>query len=98
MDYLGRRGQIFAVSRTRARRQTPNPTPTRGVASDVFVLPALATADQIATPLQVSSRTVLLWAEQGRIPTALRFGKTVYSEVTQTTEFTNSIFDLSTYA
>jgi hypothetical protein len=38
-------------------------------------LPTLATAAQIAAPLQVTSRTVTTWATEGRIPVALRCGK-----------------------
>ncbi len=37
----------------------------------------LQTADDIAAFLKVSSRTVYLWAEGGRIPVAYRNGKTV---------------------
>lgn len=41
------------------------------------VLPSLATAEQIAEVLQVSSRCVHLWAAAETIPTALRCGKVV---------------------
>jgi hypothetical protein len=41
------------------------------------VLPSLATAEQIAEVLQVSARTVHLWAAAETIPTALRQGKIV---------------------
>ena len=40
-------------------------------------LPDLSTASQIAGALQVTSRTVLEWEATGKIPAALRTGRTV---------------------
>jgi excisionase family DNA binding protein len=40
-------------------------------------LPDLSTASQIADALQVTSRTVLEWEATGKIPAALRTGRTV---------------------
>jgi hypothetical protein len=51
--------------------------PISGAVAGVRVLPSLATAEQIAEVLQVSSRTVHLWAAAETIPTALRCGKVV---------------------
>jgi hypothetical protein len=45
--------------------------------SDGLPLPALSTATQIGDALQVSSRTILEWEAQGKIPAALRSGRTV---------------------
>ena len=53
------------------------PLPNSGEAARVCLLPFLATARQIAGVLQVSTRTVHLWAEAGTIPVALRQGKVV---------------------
>ena len=52
-------------------------SPVSGGGGEVHVLPALATAEQIAGVLQVSSRLIHLWAASGKIPTALRCGKVV---------------------
>jgi hypothetical protein len=46
-------------------------------ALEACVLPPLATAEQLAKVIQVSSRTIHSWAETGTIPTALRCGKVV---------------------
>ena len=40
-------------------------------------MPALATAEQIAEVLQITSRTVHYWAAAGTIPRALSCGKVV---------------------
>jgi excisionase family DNA binding protein len=40
-------------------------------------LPEFATASQIAKALQVTSRTILEWEAAGKIPAALRTGRTV---------------------
>ena len=45
--------------------------------AEARMLPSLATAEQIAASLQVTSRTVHFWAQAGTIPTALRQGKIV---------------------
>lgn len=52
-------------------------SPVSGAGVGVHVLPSLATAEQIAGVLQVSSRLIHLWAASGKIPTALRCGKVV---------------------
>lgn len=44
---------------------------------DGVPLPALSTATQIGDALQVTSRTILEWEAQGKIPAALRSGRTV---------------------
>lgn len=50
--------------------------PVCGV-SGVRLLPALATAEQLAEVIQVSPRTIHNWAEAETIPVALRCGKVV---------------------
>lgn len=63
-----------------SRRNKPTSTPPAlpaGVTGEVEVLPSLATAEQIAHVLQVSARTIHLWAAAGTIPVALRQGKVV---------------------
>lgn len=39
------------------------------------MLPVLATAEQIAKPLGITSRTITAWAAANKIPVALRQGK-----------------------
>lgn len=63
--------------RRKHRHFTKSSSPVSGVEAGVRVLPSLATAEQIAEVLQVSSRTVHLWAAAETIPTALRCGKVV---------------------
>ncbi len=63
--------------RRRYRHSSKSSTPVSGVEDGKRVLPSLATAEQIAEAIQVSSRTVHLWASAGTIPTALRCGKVV---------------------
>lgn len=61
-------------------RSTPisKPTPPKtGGAGELIVLPTLATAEQLAAILQVSKRTIHVWAANETIPTALRCGKVV---------------------
>lgn len=52
------------------RRKTSQPA-----CEDTCVLPVLATAEQIAKPLGVTSRTITAWAASRKIPVALRHGK-----------------------
>lgn len=59
------------------RHPTKSSSSVSGAGVSVRVLPSLATAEQIAEVLQVSSRTVHLWAAAETIPTALRCGKVV---------------------
>lgn len=59
------------------RHLTKSSPPVSGGEAGVRVLPSLATAEQIAEVLQVTSRTVHLWAAAETIPTALRCGKVV---------------------
>ena len=54
----------------------PAPPKTGGV-GEAIVLPALATAQELAAFLQVSKRTIHVWAANETIPTALRCGKVV---------------------
>lgn len=63
----------------RHRNQTPpkDASPHTGSVRINSLLPSMATAEQIAEILQVSSRTIHLWAAADIIPTALRQGKTV---------------------
>lgn len=49
--------------------------PQRPGGTPVVVLPSLATAAQIAAPLQVTSRTITAWAADGTVPVAFRRGK-----------------------
>jgi hypothetical protein len=63
--------------RRKHRHFTKSSSLVSGVEAGVRVLPSLATAEQIAEVLQVSSRTVHLWATAETIPTALRCGKVV---------------------
>ena len=65
------------MKRSRSRQKSKNNTPAAGLAGEVCALPVLATSEQIASVLQVTSRTVLFWAERGLIPTAIRCGKIV---------------------
>lgn len=60
------------------RLHTPAPSKSPATAAgEVGVLPSLATAEQLAQVLQVTARTVHLWAVAGTIPVALRQGKVV---------------------
>jgi len=62
----------------RRRSNTTAPlVPSTGAGVSAGVLPALATAAQLARVLQVSARTVHLWADAGTIPVALRQGRVV---------------------
>lgn len=63
--------------RRRLANSPPVTAPTFGAAGSVGALPSLATATQIARVLQVSARTIHLWAEAGTVPVALRQGKVV---------------------
>ena len=60
---------------------TPNPTTPPGQAAGeggiLVTLPNLSTAEEIAKPLNITSRTVLAWAAAGTIPVALRQGRIV---------------------
>lgn len=61
------------------------PRPQSLAAKEEFVLrgvnghplPEFSTASQIAEALQVTSRTILEWQATGKIPAALRAGRTV---------------------
>ena len=63
--------------RRRFRTSKSTTPPAKAGADDLRDLPALATAEQIAEALQVSARTVHMWAAAGTIPTALRQGRVV---------------------
>lgn len=63
--------------RRRSNTSTASPVPVTGSGASSGVLPALATAAQLARVLQVSARTVHLWADAGTIPVALRQGRVV---------------------
>lgn len=52
-------------------------SPIDGAVAGACVLPCLATAEQLGRVLQVSSRTIHLWAAAGKIPVALRQNKVV---------------------
>jgi len=66
-----------SAMRRHHRHSTKSSTPVTGAGAEVRVLPSLATAEQIAEVLQVTGRTVHLWAAAETIPTALRCGKVV---------------------
>jgi hypothetical protein len=53
------------------------PPPGSGGGATTAILPVLATAEEIAKPLQVTARTIHLWGAAGTIPVALRQGRTV---------------------
>ncbi len=54
----------------------PGTSPPQSVCcEDTCLLPVLATAEQIAKPLGVTSRTITAWAASRKIPVALRHGK-----------------------
>jgi len=77
VDFLEKLGKILRVSRRRNIKRRNNHPPAPGGVGEIPVLPPLATAEQIAAVLQVSARTIHLWAEAGTIPTALRNGRVV---------------------
>jgi len=59
----------------RKKKPVPQTRPSQIDCGGSCVLPVLATAEEIALPLGITSRTVTAWAAADKIPVALRAGK-----------------------